>query len=159
MTKKHTAETAFDTDGSAMAGVTAAARSQYENALMTFNDAAEKFRTQTEETYASARKGFDAANERMRAVGADAVAAVREEMTDAVDFANEIARAKSISEALEIQRDYWTNLFETRVERTRAIAEASVEAAREAFEPFNRSYSSAFAFAPSFDKFFPFASK
>ncbi|MFZ5616126.1 MAG: phasin family protein [Pseudomonadota bacterium] len=138
---------------------TDAAREQYETALRTFSDSAEKFRVQTEESFASAREGFEAANERMRAVSADAAAAAREEMSEAVEFANSLARAKSVSDALEIQRDYWTKLFETRVERARAMTEASSEAAREAFEPLNRSFASAFAFAPAFDKFFPFGSK
>ncbi len=160
MAARKTTETMFDGDGSAVAGAwNEAARDQFGVALKTFNDAAEKIRVQTEETMAASRKGFDAANERMRAVSADAVAAARVEMTDAVEFANELARAKTISDALELQRGYWTKLFETRVERARAMTEASVEATREAFEPMNRSFGSAFAFAPSFDKIFPFASK
>lgn len=136
-----------------------AAREHYETALKTFNENAETIRIQTEETLAAARLGFDAANERLRAVSADAVSAARAEMTEAVDFANELAKARSIGDALEIQRGYWTKLFETRVERARAMTQASVDATRDAFEPLNRSYASAFSFAPSFDKFFPFGSK
>lgn len=136
-----------------------AAREHYETALNAFNENAEKIRVQTEETLAAARVGFDAANERLRAVNADAMSAARDEMTEAVDFANELAKARSIGDALEIQRGYWTKLFETRVERARAMTQASVDATRDAFEPFNRSYASAFSFAPSFDKFFPFGSK
>ncbi len=154
--------TAEETTSSAFAAADAwpdVARDNYETALKSFNGNAEKFRAQTEETIASAREGFQAANERMRAVGADAMAAAREEMTDAVDFANNLVRAKSVSDALEIQREYWTKLFETRVERARALTEASTEAAREAFAPFNRSFTPAFSFTPSFDKFFPFGTK
>lgn len=135
------------------------ARDQYETALKTFSDSAEKFRVQTEESLASTREGFEAASERMRAMGADALTHAREEMTEAVDFANELVRAKSVNDAFELQRAYWTKLFETRVERARAYTEASVEASRSAFEPLNKSFASAFSLAPSFDKFFPFASK
>lgn len=135
------------------------AREQYETALKSFNENAENFRVQTEQSFASTRDGFEAAGERMRAMSADALTHAREEMTEAVDFANELARAKSINDALELQRNYWTNLFETRIERARAYTEASVEASRSAFEPLNKSFASAFAFAPAFDKFFPFASK
>ena len=138
---------------------TDAARDQYETALKSFNESAEKFRAQTEETMNSAREGFDAASERMRTVSADAMTHARVEMTEAVDFANELVRAKSVNDALELQRNYWTKLFETRVERARAYTQASVDASRSAFEPLNKSLTSAFAFAPSFDKFFPFASK
>ena len=105
------------------------------------------------------RAGFETAQERFSAVNADVMTAAREEMTDAVEFANELARAKSVSDAMEIQREYWTNLFETRVERTRAISQASAEAARETMEPFTKSMSSAFGAVPAFDKFFPFAAK
>ncbi|NWG93463.1 MAG: phasin family protein [Parvularculaceae bacterium] len=160
MAAKKATETMFDGDGSALAGAFGeAARDQYDAALKTFSDAAEKIRTQTEENFASARKGFDAASERMRAVSADALAAAREEMTGAVDFASELARAKTIGDALEIQRGYFTKLFDARVERARAMTEASVEAMRDAVEPFGKSYASVFAIAPAFDKFFPFASK
>ncbi len=156
-TTEHTME-----DFAAFADVGAfgeAAREHYETALKAFNENAETIRIQTEETLAAARAGFDAANERLRAVNADAMSAARDEMTEAVDFANELAKARSIGDALEIQRGYWTKLFETRVERARAMTQASVAATRDAFEPFNRSYASAFSFAPSFDKFFPFGSK
>jgi hypothetical protein len=136
-----------------------AARDQYETALKSFNDGAEKIRLQTEETMTTARESFETASERLRAVSVDAMTAAREEMTEAVDFANELAKAKSITDALEIQRDYWTRLFETRVERARAMHEASVEATRDAFEPFNRSFTTAFSFTPAFDKFFPFGAK
>lgn len=135
------------------------ARDQYETALKSFNDHAEKVRAQTEDQFAAAREGFETATEKFRTVSTDALAHAREEMTEAVDFANELARAKSVSDALEIQRNYWTNLFNTRVERARAFTEASVEASRSAFEPLNKSFTTAAAFTPSFDKFFPFASK
>lgn len=149
------AETAF-----AAAGAWGeAARDQYETALKSFADNAEQLRVQAEEAMQSARESFDAANDRMRSVNAEVMAAARTEMTEAVEFANELARAKSFADALEIQRGYWTKLYEARIERARALTEASTEAAREAFEPFSRSFGGAFAFAPSFDKFFPFSSK
>ena len=160
---KRAAETieAFADDTSAYAGSgawTDTARDQYETALKTFNDNAEKFRTQTEEAIASARDGFDAASERMRGVSADAMTAVQEEISDAVAFTNDLSRARTLTDAMEIQRNYWTKLFETRVERVKAMTEVSTEAAREAFEPMTR-FTSAFAFTPSLEKFFPFAAK
>ncbi|HBS33735.1 MAG TPA: hypothetical protein DEA50_01475, partial [Parvularcula sp.] len=130
-----------------------------EAALKAFAENAETIRIQTEETLAAARVGFDAANERLRAVNADAMSAARDEMTEAVDFANELARARSIGDALEIQRGYWTKLFDTRIDRARALSEASVEATREMFAPVNRTLGAAVSMAPAFDKFFPFAGK
>lgn len=150
--------TAF-ADATPIAAFAEAAREQYETALSAFNENAEKFRAQTEEQFTTARESFETASERLRAASADALSHARDEMTEAVDFANELARAKSISDAFEIQRKYWTNLFETRVERARAFSEVSVEATRDAMKPFGKSLDSAAAFAPAFDKFFPFAAK
>lgn len=136
-----------------------AAREQYETALKAFSDGAETIRIQTEETLAATRARMEAASERFRAVGADAMIAARKDVAEAVTFANDLARARSLSDALEIQRDYWTNFFDTRLERSRSLAEASVEATREAFEPVNRSFETALALSPTLDRFFPFASK
>lgn len=148
-----------DTAFAAVTGWNDAARDQYETALRSFNDSAEKFRADAEEAFASARDGFETANERLKAVNTDLMTAAREEMTEAAQFANELARAKSIADAFEIQRSYYTKLFETRSERFRAVTEASADAARAAFEPMTKTYASAFAFTPSFDKFFPFSGK
>lgn len=159
---EQTAEAAgstFDAFTPDYAGFADAARGQYETALKTFNDNAEMMRAHAEESFAAARVGFETAGEKLRAVSADAMTQAREEMTGAVEFANELSRAKTLGDALEIQRNYWTKLFETRVERARAMTEASVEASRSAFEPLNKSFGSALSFTPSFDKFFPFASK
>ncbi|MEZ5920757.1 MAG: phasin family protein [Parvularculaceae bacterium] len=154
-----TEETVAEAPFAAAGAWSDAAKDQYETALKAFNDGAEKFRVDAEEALASTREGFEAAGERMRSVNADMLAAAREEMTDAVEFANELARAKSLGDALEIQKEYWTGLFAARSERARAFTEASVEATREAFEPMTKSYTAAFSFAPAFDKFFPFAGK
>ena len=136
-----------------------AARDQYETALKSFNDTAEKFRADAEEAMAAARSGFDAANERIQTVNADIMNATREEISDAVEFANELARAKSAADAFEIQRGYFTKLFDTRAARFRSMTEASADAARAAFEPMTKTYATAFSFAPSLDKFFPFGGK
>ncbi len=158
-TVEDTIENGAETSFAAANAFTDAARDQYESALRTFNDTAEKFRVDAEEAIAAAREGFDTANERMKAVNADVMTAAREEITEAVEFASELARAKSVGDAFEIQRSYYTKLFETRSERLRALTEASTDAARAAFEPMTKGYASAFSFAPSFDKFFPFSSK
>jgi hypothetical protein len=154
-----TIENGADTAFAAVNNWSDAARDQYETALKTFNDTAEKFRAEAEEAFAAARTGFDAANERIQAVNADVMTATREEISDAVEFANELARAKSVADAFEIQRSYFTKLFDTRAARFRSLTEASAEAARAALDPMTKTYATAFSFAPSFDKFFPFAGK
>ncbi|MEE2691134.1 MAG: phasin family protein [Pseudomonadota bacterium] len=135
------------------------ARDQFDTLLAAYNDQAETFRSQTEELMETVRGNFETAQTRFQSVNADLMSAAREEMAEAVDFANELARAKTFADALEIQRGYWTNLFQTRVERTRELTNATVEAARESFEPFSKSLGSAFAPTAAFEKFFPFAAK
>lgn len=135
----------------------AAANDQFQTVLNAFTENAETLRTQTEDAMAAFRSNFEATQSRLQSVGAEMVEAARTEASEAVTFVNELARAKTIADALEIQRSYWTNLFETRVERTRELAKTSVEAARESFEPFSKSFATP-AFA-SFEKFFPFATK
>ncbi|MFN0024473.1 MAG: phasin family protein [Parvularculaceae bacterium] len=154
-----TIETANETAFATANAWTDNARGQYETAMKTFNESAEKFRADAEEAMSAAREGFDAANERMKSVNADVMSAAQEEISGAVEFASELSRAKSITDAFEIQRGYYTKLFETRTERFRALTEASNEAAKAAFEPMTKGYASAFSFTPSFDKFFPFSGK
>lgn len=136
-----------------------AARDQFETAMKAFNDNAEEIRTRTEETMSLVRDSFEQAREKMQAVNSEMVAAAREEVTEAVEFANELARARTMADALEIQRNYWTRLFETRVERTRALTQASIDATREMFEPMARNTSAPLSAFAGFEKFFPFAAR
>lgn len=135
-----------------------AANDQFQTVFNTFSESAETLREQSEDVLAALRTNLETAQSRFQTVSADLATAAREEASEAVTFVNELARAKTVADALEIQRSYWTNLFETRVERTRELAKSSVEAARELFEPFSKSMTTLPAFA-SFEKFFPFASK
>lgn len=136
----------------------AAANDQIKTFIEAFAANAETVRGQTEDFLASARENFETAQTRFQAVGADLVSAAREEAADAVTFVNDLARAKTVGDALEIQRDYWTNLFETRVERARELTKASVEAARESFGPAAKSLAAMPGFA-AFEKLFPFGAK
>lgn len=65
------------------------------------------------------------------------MAAAREEMTEAADFANELARAKTIGDAMELHQDYWTNLFETRMERFRDMTTETLDVVRKNSAPMN----------------------
>jgi hypothetical protein len=135
-----------------------AANDQFQTVLNAFNENADTLREHSEDVIAAVRNNMEIAQSRFQSVSAELVEAAREEASEAVTFVNELARAKTLADALEIQRSYWTNLFETRVERTREFAKTSVEAARESIEPFQKSFTALPAFA-SFEKFFPFASK
>lgn len=134
-----------------------AARDQMETMMNAFNEKAETFRDQAEDVMETYREHFAKNQERAREFGAEFVNAAREETSDAVEFVNELARAKSVGDAFEIQRNYWTNLFETRTQRASDMTKASVEAAREVYEPFQKAMT---AFTPAgFEKIFPFSAK
>ncbi|GAB4522382.1 MAG: hypothetical protein Kow00133_09900 [Amphiplicatus sp.] len=149
------AEEAFATAG---AFAETAAR-QYDAFLTAFNSQAEAVRENAEEFAEAARANLETIRNRARAVNADFVAAAQDETARAIDFANELASARTIADALEIQRSYWTELFETRLERARKFADLSVETARETFEPFVKSLDAGFAKTRAFEKLFPFAAK
>ena len=135
-----------------------AVQDQFQSAMNAFGDNAETMRVQAEESFHAMRENTEKTAERFQTVNSEIAAAARDEMADAVDFMNELGRAKSMTDAFEIQRNYWTNLFDTRVERARKITETSVEAAQDSLKPINDTMTAAFD-TTKFEKFFPFAVK
>jgi hypothetical protein len=135
-----------------------AANDQLQSVMSAFTENTDKMREQSETVFAAFRDNMETAQSRFQAVSAELVNAAREETAEAVTFMNDLARAKTVADALEIQRNYWTNLFEARIERTRELAKTTSEVAKESFEPFSKSLSTMPAFT-AFEKFFPFAAK
>ncbi len=150
-------ETATTDAFASFENVSNAARDQYETFVAAVSENTDTLREQTEEIFETCRGSFETANAQLRSAGAELLTAARAEAAEAVEFVNELARAKTVADALEIQRDYWTNLYETRLERARTLAQASFDAARVSFEPLSKSLG-AFP-AAGFEKFFPFAAK
>lgn len=149
-----------DTHAENVFGFAESARDQYGAFMKSFGANTEEFQERAHEAMDAAREGFETAQSRFQEVNAEAMDAARQEMSEAVDFANELARAKTVADAFEIQRDYWTNLFETRVERSRSLTQATVEAVRETVEPISKTMSPMGAFnTPAFTNLFPFAGK
>jgi hypothetical protein len=132
-----------------------AARDQYDQFVRRMTDASEEFRAQAEDAAETMRASFETAQEKVRAFNVEMMETAREEMSEAVEFANELARAKTMADALEIQRGYWTKLFETRAAQMKRATEATAEATKQAFEPFSKAYAKPFSYA----SFFPFAAK
>ncbi len=139
---------------------TAAAREQFEKAFGDFSGNAEELRDQFETLSGAVNEGFNRTREHVTDVSSEIAEAAREEVADAVQFANDLTKAKSLTDALEIQRDYWTNLFEARVERTKEITERSINLARKNAEPFAEAKApSFFADSKAFENFFRFPAK
>lgn len=152
-----TAQAAANDAFASIETISNAARDQFESFVAAVSENSKSLREQADEMIETYRDSLETAKEHMRTVNAELMNAAREETQEAVEFVNNLARAKSPVDALELQRDYWTKLFETRVQRARELTEASFEAARGSFEPFSTSLN-AFP-ATGFEKFFPFSAK
>ncbi|MEM8771522.1 MAG: phasin family protein [Pseudomonadota bacterium] len=137
---------------------TAAAREQFESAMNQFTGASEEWREQAEDVTAELRERFEKNQQLASEMSTEIAEAAREEMSGAVQFANELGQAKTFADVLEIQRDYLTNLFEARMERTQALTGKSVEAAKEAFSPMTTDFG-AFFDTNAFQKMFRFPTK
>ncbi len=156
--KKAAPETASNESAFAFSN---AARDQYDTLLKAYSENAEEMHGRTQELMDATRASFETAQARFQEVGVEAFDAARQEMTDAVEFTNELAGAKTVAEALEIQRGYWSRFFEGRMERSRSLTQATVDAVRDSVEPVSDSLKTTFkteAF-PGFNAFFPFAGK
>lgn len=137
---------------------TKAAHEQFETFMSSFTGNADEVRGKVEELAEEMRDRFEKTRKRVADVNAGLVEAARTETADAVQFANDLAKARTFADALEIQRGYWTNLFETRMERARELTEASVETARENLTPVNGGFTPVFD-AKAFEGFFRFPAK
>ncbi len=131
------------------------AKEQFETAMSSFGGNFEDMRAQAEELTEEVQSRLKSTQERAAETNARLMEAAQEEVSGAVQLANELTSAKSFADALTIQQSYWTKLFETRMERAREITETSVETARETFAPVEAQ------FAPfkGFEKFFAFPAK
>ena len=136
----------------------ATARDQMEKLVGEFSSNAEDMREQFEDFSAAVQDSLGRTRGFLTDVSSELAEAAREEVTSSVQFANDLANAKTFSDALDIQRTYWTNIFEARADRARELTERSVEVARESMEPFTAK-SSAFFENGAFEKMFRFPTK
>ncbi len=122
------------------------------------SDAAEDMREQTEDFADDMRTRFENQQKLAADLNAEIVEAAKSEVSDAVQFASDLGKAKTFADALEIQQAYWTNLFETRVARSQDLTAKSVDAAKDAFAPFKADLPAMFD-SSAFEKFFRFPAK
>lgn len=134
------------------------ASEQFDSLFAAFNGNAETIRAQTEEVLDTLRANFEAAQERFAALNADFAEAAREETAEAVDFFNGLTRVTTVSEAIELHRNYWTGRFDAQLERAKSVTKTTMDAAQESFEPVAKSMS---ALTPkyAFDAFKAFGLK
>lgn len=134
---------------------TAAAQDQFRKMTEMFTGNAEDMRAQAETLTEEMRVRMEKTQKHVADANAELVEAARTEMSDAVQFANDLASAKSFADALTVQQNYWTSLFQSRIERTQDITQNSVDVARESLKPVNASFGSMFDQSKMFGAFFP----
>jgi hypothetical protein len=137
---------------------TAKAREQFEDTMSYFADAAEDMREKTEDVTAEMRARFEKQQKIAADINTDMVEAAKSEVSDAVQFANDLGKAKTFADMLEIQQAYVANLFETRVARAQDMTAKSVEATKEAFTPMTTDFG-AFFDTSAYEKMFRFPAK
>jgi len=135
------------------------ARGQFESTFGSFNENIETAREQGEEAMAALRETLEINAAKTQEVSAETAELVREDFAGAVDFAQQLAGAKSVADAIEIQSTYWNGVFETGLERTQKATETFVETARASAEPMNKTFGAFSAMTPSMAAFFPFSAK
>lgn len=112
-----------------------ATREQFETTMKNFAGASEEWRRQTDAFGAEMRRRLERNQKRVADANAELVEAARTETADAVQFVNDLSKAKSFADALEIQRGFWTKTFDARIERARALTETAVDVARDSLAP------------------------
>ena len=158
-TKDKTAETAQDVATASMTTYANAAREQFDQLVSEFSSNTDQFRGQLATLTSSVNEGVERTRTHFTEVSTECVEVAKEEMSDAIQYANDLTKAKSLTDVFEINRDYWTNLLEARTEFTRDIAERTMAVTRENAEPFTSQAPNLFAGANLFSKFFTPASK
>ncbi|MEO1252755.1 MAG: phasin family protein [Pseudomonadota bacterium] len=137
---------------------TATAKAQFEDATAQFSESAEEWREQAEDMAADMRARFEKQQQLAADVNGELMEAAKTEVADAVQFANDLGKAKTFADALEVQQAYFTNLFETRVARAQDMTSKTVELAKDAMRPAATDFG-AFFDPAAYQKFFRFPTK
>ena len=131
------------------------AKEQFETVMSSFTGNFEDMRAQAEDLSETAQARMKTVQDHAAKTNARLMEAAQEEMTNAVQFASDLGKAKTFADALSVQQNYWTKLFETRMANVREMTESTVEVARESMTPVE----APFANMKAFEKFFAFPLK
>lgn len=131
------------------------AKDQFETMMSSFTGNFDEMREQAEELAETTQARLKTVQDHAAKTNASLMEAAQEEMSGAVQFAQDLGKAKSFTDAIAVHQSYWTSLFETRMTRARELTEATVETARETMTPVEVP----FANMKAFEKFFTFPAK
>ena len=131
------------------------AKDQFESMFSSFTGNFDEMREHAEELAETAQARIKTVQDHAAKTNASLMEAAQEEMSGAVQFAQDLGKAKTFTDALSLHQSYWTKLFENRMARAQALTEATVETARESFSPVELP----FANMKAYEKFFAFPLK
>lgn len=131
------------------------AKDQFETMMSSFTGNFDEMREQAEDLAETAQARMKCVQDCAAKNNASLMEAAQEEMSGAVQFAQDLGKTRSFADAMALHQSYWTNLFETRMARARALTETTVETARETMTPVELP----FANFKAFEKFFAFPMK
>ncbi len=135
--------------------LTSAAQDQFQKMTEMFAGNSEEFRAQAETLTEEMRARVEKTQKQIADTNAELVEAARAEIADAVQFTNDLTSAKTFADALTVQQNYWTSLFQNRIERAQDMTQNSVDVARETLSPINASFGPMFDQSKMFGAFFP----
>ena len=131
-TTKEAAPKAAETTTPYFAG---AVHEQIERVYSAFSVNTGEFREQADELQSALSDGLKATQEHVQATSSEFSEAVSAEFQDAIALGTSLTKVKSPTEALELQKEYWTKLYETRAERARNWTQAGIDVAQDTTTP------------------------
>jgi len=106
-----------------------------EKSMAQGTEAYENFRKMAEEATSSAQKSFDAMREGMTTLSAKAYENVRTNTETSVSFIEKLSHAKSFSEVLELQGEFFRNSFDTLSTQAKEAQALTVKVTEKAAAP------------------------
>lgn len=106
-----------------------------EKSMAQSTEAYETFRKMAEEATTSAQKSFDAMRDGMTALSAKAYENVRTNTETSVSFVEKLSHAKSFSEVLELQGEFFRNSFDTLSTQAKETQELTAKVSEKAAAP------------------------
>lgn len=130
-------------------------KEQFETMMSSFGGNFEEMREQAEELAETAQARMKRVQDCAAKNNACLIEAAQEEVSSTVQYAQDLTKAKSVTDAMALHQSYWSTLFENRMARAREITETTVDTARETMTPVEFP----FANMKAFEKFFAFPAK
>ena len=137
---------------------TSAAREQFEKVYENYTSNVEELREKSEDFTAEVKARMEKSRDVATEINSEIIENAKQEFADTVKMVNDLSKAKTVTDVFAIQKDFWTNLYQTRSDSAQALTAKSVEATKEALSPYNTDFEKFFS-ADAMKDFFPFSSK